>query len=85
VDLPGHARGASIPLQRFKIFAFSVFCDGLEEAWYWRGRQFTFLRTQKPTPKGLDSWARAPVSETGPLSSAELERSTTADDGLLFA
>jgi hypothetical protein len=33
-----------------------------------------FLRTRRPTPKEYDSWARAPVSEAGPLLSAEMKR-----------
>jgi hypothetical protein len=41
--------------------------------------------TQKPTPKEYDSWAQAPVSETGPLFSAEMKRRTTAGGGLLLA
>jgi hypothetical protein len=41
--------------------------------------------TQKLTSEDYDSWARAPVLETGPLFSAEMERRTTADGGLLFA
>jgi hypothetical protein len=32
------------------------------------------LRTRRPTPKEDDSWARAPVSEAGPLRSVEMER-----------
>jgi hypothetical protein len=32
------------------------------------------LRTRRPTPKEDDSWARAPVSEVGPLLSAEMKR-----------
>jgi hypothetical protein len=41
--------------------------------------------TQKPTPKKYDLWARAPVSETGPLFPAEMERRTTAGGGSLLA
>jgi hypothetical protein len=41
--------------------------------------------TQKLTSEEYDSWARAPVSETGPLFSAEMERRTTVEGGLLFA
>jgi hypothetical protein len=58
----------------------------------WRPRGGTVLArvaahsscTLKLTSKEYDSWARAPVSETGPLFSAEMERRTTAGDGLLF-
>jgi hypothetical protein len=63
---------------------------GDEEAHY-RGRRFTphmavrLLRPRRPTPKVYDSWARAPVSETGPLLSAEMERRTTAGGGSLLA
>jgi hypothetical protein len=32
------------------------------------------LHTQRPTPKEYDSWARAPVSEAGPLLSAVMKR-----------
>jgi hypothetical protein len=40
--------------------------------------------TQKPMPKEYDSWARAPVSGTGPLVSAEVKRRTTAGGGSLL-
>jgi hypothetical protein len=33
-----------------------------------------FLRTWRLMPKEYDSWARAPVSEAGPLLSAEMKR-----------
>jgi hypothetical protein len=36
-------------------------------------------------PKEYDSWARAPVSETGSLFSAEMKRRTTAGGGSLVA
>jgi hypothetical protein len=36
-------------------------------------------------PKEYDSWARAPVSETGSLFSVEMKRRTTAGGGLLLA
>jgi hypothetical protein len=42
------------------------------------------LRTRRPTPEEYDSWARAPVSETGPLLSAEVKRRTTAGGGVLL-
>ena len=41
--------------------------------------------TQEPTPKEYDSWARAPVSETRPLFSAEMKRRTTAGGDSLVA
>jgi hypothetical protein len=41
--------------------------------------------TQEPTPKEYDSWARAPVSETGPLILAKMKRHTTAGSGSLLA
>jgi hypothetical protein len=41
--------------------------------------------TQKPTPKEYDPWARAPVSGTGSLLPAEMERRTTAGGGSLLA
>jgi hypothetical protein len=50
-----------------------------EEAHY-RGRRLAplaavrLLRTRRPRPKEYDSWARAPVSEDGPLLSAEMKR-----------
>jgi hypothetical protein len=36
------------------------------------------LYTQEPAPKEGDSWARAPVLETGPLLSTEVKRCVTA-------
>jgi hypothetical protein len=39
------------------------------------------LYTQEPAPKEDDSWAWAPVLETGPLLPAEMERRTTAGGG----
>jgi hypothetical protein len=59
---------------------------GDEEAHY-RGRRFAprvvvrLLRTRRPAHQLYDSWARAPVSETGPLFSAEMKRRTTAGGG----
>jgi hypothetical protein len=66
-----------------------VSCGGDEEAHY-RGRRFAFrvravirlLRTQGPTPKEYDSWARAPASVTGPLFLAVMKGRTTAGGGL---
>jgi hypothetical protein len=40
--------------------------------------------TQEPVPREDDSWAWAPVSETGLLVSAEVKRRTTAGGGLLL-
>jgi hypothetical protein len=37
------------------------------------------LRTQRPTPKEHDSWARTPVLEAGPLVLAEVKRHTTGE------
>jgi hypothetical protein len=42
------------------------------------------LRTWRPTPEECDSWARAPVSETGPLLSVEVKRRTTTGGGVLL-
>jgi hypothetical protein len=62
---------------------------GEDEEAYYRGRRPTprvavcLLRTRRPTPKEYDSWARAPVSETGPLFLVEMKRRTTAGGGSL--
>jgi hypothetical protein len=63
--------------------------DGGEEVHYrrrWRAPHATvrLLRTRRPTPEEYDSWAQAPVSETGPLLSAKMKRRTTAGGGVLF-
>jgi hypothetical protein len=42
------------------------------------------LCTQEPAPKEDDSWARAPVLETGLLVLAEVKRRTTGGGGLLL-
>jgi hypothetical protein len=42
------------------------------------------LCTQEPVPKEDDSWARAPVSDTGPLVSVEMKWHTTAGGGSLL-
>jgi hypothetical protein len=42
------------------------------------------LCTQELAPREDDSWARAPMSETGLLVSAEAKRRTTAGGGLLL-
>jgi hypothetical protein len=41
--------------------------------------------TQKPTPREYGSWARAPMSETGPLLPAEMERCITTGGSSLLA
>jgi hypothetical protein len=62
-----------------RIRHWAVGFGGGEEACY-RGRRRTphvavhLLRTRRPTPKEYDSWARAPVSESGPLLSTEMKR-----------
>jgi hypothetical protein len=72
-----------------RIRDWPVGFGGGEEAHY-RGRRpaphatVRLLRTQRPTPKGNDSWARAPVSEAGPLLSMEMKRRTTVGGGLLL-
>jgi hypothetical protein len=72
-----------------RVRDWAVVFGGDEEAHY-RGRRFAprvavhLLRTLRPTPKEYDSWARAPVSETGPLFSAEMERRTTAGGGSIM-
>ena len=61
------------------IRGWAIGFSGGEEAHY-RGRWSAphvavhLLRTRRPTPKEYDSWARAPVSEAGPLLSAEMKR-----------
>ena len=66
-----------------------VVFGGDEEAYY-RGRRpaprvaVCLLRTRRPTPKEYDLWARAPVSETGPLFLVEMKGRTTAGGGLLL-
>jgi hypothetical protein len=62
---------------------------GGEEAYYrkWWRAPYAVVRllcTRRPTPEEYDSWAWAPVSETGPLLSAEEKRCTTADVGVLL-
>jgi hypothetical protein len=68
-----------------------VSCGRDEEA-YHRGWRFAFraraavrlLRTQEPSPKEYDSWARAPVLATGPLLLVEMKERTTAGGGSLL-
>ena len=60
-----------------------------EEAHYrrrWRAPHAAvrLLRTRRPTPEEYDLWARPPVSETGPLLSAEVKRRTTTGGGVLL-
>jgi hypothetical protein len=60
-----------------------------EEAHYrrrWRAPHVVvrLLRTWRLTPEEYDSWARAPVSETGLLLLAEVKRRTTAGGGVLL-
>jgi hypothetical protein len=42
------------------------------------------LYTHEPVPMEDDSWAWAPVPETGLLVSAEVKRHTAADGGVLL-
>jgi hypothetical protein len=42
------------------------------------------LCTQEPAPKEDDSWAQAPMLETGLLLLAEMKRRTTAGGGMLL-
>jgi hypothetical protein len=69
-----------------RVKDWAVGFDGCEEAYY-RGRWLAplvavrLLLTRRLTPKEHDSWAWAPVSEAGPLLSAEMKRR----DGLLLA
>jgi hypothetical protein len=42
------------------------------------------LCTQEPAPMEDDSWAQAPVPETGLLVSVEVKRRTFADSGVLL-
>jgi hypothetical protein len=68
---------------------WAVGFGGGEEAYYrrrWRAPHTVvrLLHTRRPTPEEYDSWARAPMSEVGPLLSAEVKRHTTADGGVLL-
>jgi hypothetical protein len=67
-----------------------VVCFGGGEKVHYRGRWHAphaavhLLRTQRSTSEEYDSWARAPLSETGPPLSAEVKRRTTAGGGVLL-
>jgi hypothetical protein len=69
-----------------RVRHWAIGFGGGEEAHY-RERRLAphvavrLLRTRRLTPKEYDSWARAPVSEDGPLLSAEMKR----HDGSLLA
>jgi hypothetical protein len=62
-----------------RVRDWAIGFGGGEEAYY-RGRWLAplmavrLLVTRRPTPKEHDSWARAPVSEAGPLLSAKMKR-----------
>jgi hypothetical protein len=73
-----------------RVRDWAVGFDGGEEAHYrrrWRApyAAIRHLRTRRPTPEEYDSWARAPVSETGSLLSAEVKRRITAGGGVLLS
>jgi hypothetical protein len=62
-----------------RVRDWAVGFDRGEEAYYrgWWLAPLTAvcpLRTWRPTPKEHDSWARAPMSEAGPLLSAGMKR-----------
>jgi hypothetical protein len=68
---------------------WAVGFSGDEKAHYrrrWRAPHAAvrLLCTRRPTPEEYDSWARGPMSETGPLLSAEVKRCTTAGGGVLL-
>jgi hypothetical protein len=72
-----------------RVRDWAVGFGGGEETHYrrrWRAPHAAvrLLRTRRPTPEEYDSWARAPVSETGPLLSVEGKRRTTAGGGVLL-
>jgi hypothetical protein len=69
-----------------RVRDWSTAFGGGEEAHYrrrWRAPHAAvrLLRTRRPTLEEYDSWAWAPVSETGPLLSAEVKRCTTSRGG----
>jgi hypothetical protein len=62
-----------------RVRGWAAAFGGDEEAHYRRRRPallaaVRLLRTRRPTPKEHDLWARAPVSEVGPLLSVEMKR-----------
>jgi hypothetical protein len=60
---------------------------GEDEGAHYRRRQFVprgGSPSQHSGPKEYDSWTQAPVSETGLLFSAEMERRTTVGGGMLL-
>jgi hypothetical protein len=66
-----------------RVRDWAVGIGGGEEAHHhgrWRApyAAVRLLCTRRPTPEEYDSWAWAPVSETGPLLSVEVERRVTA-------
>jgi hypothetical protein len=72
-----------------RVRDWSAAFGGGEEAHYrrrWRAPHAAvrLLHTWRPTPEEYDSWARALVSETSPLLSAEVKRGTIAGSGVLL-
>jgi hypothetical protein len=73
-----------------RVRDWTVVFGGDEEAHY-RERWFAprvsvhLLRTRRPAHQLYDLWVRAPVSETGPLFSAEMKRRTIVGGGSLLA
>jgi hypothetical protein len=63
---------------------FSAFCGGPEEGRYSARAAVRLLSTKEPAPKEGDSWAQAPVSESGLLVSTEAKRYTTTGSGVLL-
>jgi hypothetical protein len=72
-----------------RVRDWSAAFGGGEEAHYrrrWRAPHAAvhLIRTRRPTPKEYDSWAQAPMPETGPLLSTEVKRRTTTCSGVLL-
>jgi hypothetical protein len=72
-----------------RVRGWAAAFGGGEEAhyrrrWHAPHAAVRLLRTRRLTPKEYDSWAQAPVSEAGPLLSAEMKRRTTAGGGVLL-
>jgi hypothetical protein len=70
-----------------RVRGWAAAFGGDEEAHYrrrWHVSHATvrLLCTWRPTPKEYDSRAQAPVSEAGPLLSAEMKRRITAGGGV---